>query len=309
MEIVFLGTSASIPTKERSLPATFIKIAGKLLLIDCGEGTQRQLLHSGERCDIDYILLTHNHLDHVSGIEGLLATLNQVSDKTVTVFCTDQTYNLTKKYLYQSNIKICKVSSKDYTKILEIEDWSVFSFPVKHKDTKSLGFQFCKKERGVLNTKRANELNIPFGPERGLLVNGIPVTLHNGKKILPSDVLQCIKKTVSYVGDCGDLRRLYPYLKDTDLLIIEGTFVSKDRGIAKVSDHLVCSDIAQITKKWGIQRIIINHISPRNSISEILSDINHQNKIFISSDFDKIVLNENGVEYGDKNRDQVYQGG
>lgn len=74
--LTFLGTSASVPSAERNHPALLLEAAGKRMLIDCGEGTQRQLLRSGAGFRrLDRILLTHGHLDHVLGIPGLFSTL------------------------------------------------------------------------------------------------------------------------------------------------------------------------------------------------------------------------------------------
>ena len=75
-ELIFLGTSASVPSADRSHPSLLVEGGGRRIMVDCGEGTQRQLLRSGVGFRrLDRLLLTHGHFDHVLGIPGLFSTL------------------------------------------------------------------------------------------------------------------------------------------------------------------------------------------------------------------------------------------
>src|SRR5271169_3968943 len=100
-ELVFLGTAAAVPSAERGLPALFVGHGPSRFLVDCGEGTQRQLLRAGLGFrGLGHVLLTHAHLDHIAGLAGLVATraLWGLSD-AIEIIGSGETVELVRRYL------------------------------------------------------------------------------------------------------------------------------------------------------------------------------------------------------------------
>ncbi len=193
--LTFLGTSASVPSAERNHPALLVEAAGKRVLIDCGEGTQRQLLRSGVGFRrLDRILLTHAHLDHVLGIPGLFSTLGlrQTSD-VMTIHGGKGTLDIVIRMLAglwgvgRAPIAVEFVALTE-GQVIDAGDFTIDCFPVRHRDTDSFGFVFKSPARRHLRADRLAALGVPDGPMRGELAAGRPIVLAN-RTIDPEDVL------------------------------------------------------------------------------------------------------------------------
>ena len=196
-ELIFLGTSASAPSVKRNLPALMVKQNEHRFLIDCGEGTQRQILQAGIGFKrLNRILITHGHLDHILGLAGLLSTLLrwETMDE-LAIFGGKAALNRIQELIYGVALRGNHPSAKlDMVQIdegifIDESDFTVTAIPVVHRGPDNLGYLFQEKGHRPFLPEKAEELQIPQGPWRRDLVNGIEVTLPDGRKIHPQEVL------------------------------------------------------------------------------------------------------------------------
>src|SRR5438874_70698 len=192
LDVVFLGTSASAPTAQRSPAALLVRRGGDRLLFDCAEGTQRQLLRSTLGLpDLEEIFLTHFHADHYLGLPGMLKTFSlRQREVPLTVYGPPGLVEL-----YRSLGRI--VGRLSYPvelqevrpgEALAHEGYRILVFPVHH-GVSAVGYVLAEDERpGEFDAAAADALGIPFGPERGALQRGDSITLADGRA-LTSDVV------------------------------------------------------------------------------------------------------------------------
>ena len=299
-DLTFLGTSASVPLAERNHPSLLVVVGGKRVLVDCGEGTQRQLLRSGAGFRrLERLLLTHGHFDHVLGIPGLLSTLGLLqSTDVMTVNGGPRTLYIVAGMLAGlwgetgAPIPLELVPVME-DQIIDEGDFAITCFPVRHRDTDSFGVSFESPARRHLQPDRLSALGVPDGPIRRLLAEGTPVTLTDGTTVDPEDVLgppEGSKKLV-IVGDTETSDGLAEHARDADALVIEATFLDRDAAIARDYGHLTAAEAAALAAMSGVKRLLLTHISGRYSAEDILAEAK---KIFpmtrIAADLDHIVV-------------------
>jgi ribonuclease Z len=297
--LTFLGTSASVPSAERNHPGLLVEAGSHRILVDCGEGTQRQLLRSraGFR-RLNRILLTHAHFDHVLGIPGLFSTLRlRQSPDTMTIHASPGTLDVVIRMLAglwgEGRAPIPLQLEPLTPEVFDAGEFTIGCFPVRHRDTDSFGFSFESRTRRHLRSDRLTALGVPDGPLRGELAEGRPVQLPDGKTIDPEDVLgppEAGKKLV-VVGDAETTDGLAEYVRDADLLVIEATFLERDAAIARDYGHLTAAEAAALAASAGVERLVLTHISGRYDDEQILAEAR---KIFANSriarDFDQIAI-------------------
>ncbi|SFH94455.1 ribonuclease Z [Bradyrhizobium sp. cf659] len=298
--LTFLGTSASVPSAERNHPALLVEAAGKRILIDCGEGTQRQLLRSGAGFRrLDRILLTHAHLDHVLGIPGLFSTLGlrQNSD-VMTIHGGPDTLDIVIRMLAgrwgagRAPIPV-EFAALTEGKFIDAGDFTIDCFPVRHRDTDSFGFIFQSPARRHLLSDRLVSLGVPDGPLRGELAQGRPVVIEGGRTIDPEDVLGPPSggRKLVVIGDTETTEGLSQYVTDADMLVIEATFVDRDAPTARDYGHLTAAEAATFAAANNVGQLVLTHMSGRYEDEEILAEAA---RIFpnsrIAADFDHIVI-------------------
>src|SRR5690242_18796126 len=230
-EIVFLGTSASAPSIHRGLPAQIVLAGEYRFLIDCGEGTQRQILRSGVGFKrLNTILLTHSHLDHILGLGGLISTFASWEEMSeIDIWGGKPTLDRVQKLLYgvvldyeRIPIQIHLIDIKP-GQLMEAKDFTVSALPVKNRGQGNFGFIFQEKSRRPFLTDKAEELNIPVGPERARLVKGESVTLADGRIIEPDMVLgETIRGAkLVHIGDTARTDNVVEFVNGADALAIE----------------------------------------------------------------------------------------
>lgn len=298
--LTFLGTSASVPSAERNHPGLLVEAGSDRVLIDCGEGTQRQLLRSGAGFRrLNRILLTHGHFDHVLGIPGLFSTLQlRRSDELMRVHGGPGTLDVVVRMLAgmwgegRAPIPL-ELVPLTTGQVLDAGDFTIGSFPVRHRDTDSFGFSFESKPRRHLRPDRLAALGVPDGPIRKELAEGRPVVLPSGKTIEPEDVLGPPegRTKLVVVGDAETTEGLSEHVRDADVLVIEATFLEQDVAIARDYGHLTAAKAAALAASSDVKLLVLTHISGRYTDEEILAEAKGAfANTRVAADFDHIAI-------------------
>jgi ribonuclease Z len=299
-ELLFLGTAASVPSAERGLPALIVSSGERRVLVDCGEGTQRQILRSGAGFRrLERVLLTHAHLDHVLGLAGLVATLAlyRAADRLL-VQGAPRTVEYARRYLLQgvwgrrTPIAI-KFEALRPGRVAEEGGFAIDCFPVRHGDSDSLGFSFEQRRDRPLDPARLDQLGVPAGPLRGMLARGETVRLPDGRRVSPEEVqgppARAAKLVV--VGDAEETESLVPHVSGADALVIEATFLAADAERAATRGHLTAAQAAGLARDAGVGTLYLTHISGRYPREEVLAEAR---RIFpathIADDFARVAV-------------------
>lgn len=281
-ELLFLGTSASAPSARRGLSALVVSHNEHRFLIDCGEGTQRQILQSGIGFKrLTKILLTHGHLDHILGLGGLLSTLLRwESIDELQIYGGKSTLERVRTLLYdvvlrgnQPPMPLILNEIKPGI-VFEAEDFTVTAFSVTHRGPDCLGYLFEEKARRPFLSEKADALGVPFGPERRELVAGNQITLADGRVVKPDDVLGDWEKgsKLVVVGDTGRTDNLFEACKDADGLVIESTYLDEEEDMAKQFNHLTARMGSSLALKAGVKKLILTHISRRYREKDVVAE-------------------------------------
>jgi ribonuclease Z len=292
--IVFLGTSQAVPTATRNHTSILLNYKSENILIDCGEGTQRQFrIAKLNPCKLTRILLTHFHGDHVLGLPGLLQTLalNNYS-KTLHIYGPKKTKEFIKKiqeiFLPVEKIKI-KVEEVE-GKFLETKDFEIFALPLFHS-VPCNGYLFKEKDKLKIHKNRLKKLKIKSGPELAKLIQGKNIFV-NEKTIKYKDLTYLEKgKKIAFIFDTALTPNIKKLIKNSDLSIIESTYSSDDVDLAKKFRHLTAEQAANLAKESNVKQLVLSHISQRYEYKEdiLLKDAKKVfKKTSIAKDFDKI---------------------
>ena len=281
-EILFLGTSASAPSAKRGLSAQIVKHDEYRFLIDCGEGTQRQILQSGAGFkNLTRILLTHGHLDHILGLGGLLSTfLRWEAIEELDIFAGRTTLDRVHDLLYGVVLRgnpppmPLRLNEIKPGMFLDADDFTVSAFSVTHRGPDCLGYVFEGKARRPFLPAKADELGVPFGPERRDLVAGKEIVLADGRRVHPDDVLGPLQKGLKLVvvGDAGRTDDLLAVCQNADALVIESTYTDEEAEMARQFSHLTARQGAELAVKAGVKKLILTHISRRYREKDVLKE-------------------------------------
>lgn len=298
-ELVFLGTSASAPSVHRGLSANAVLYKEYRFLIDCGEGTQRQILQSNLGFKrLNKILLTHGHLDHILGLGGLVSTFSRwEAIEKLEIYGGQWTLERVKDLLLKVVLRGEKLPIKiefiplQPGLIMEDNTFQLSTFPVTHRGADCFGFLFQEKPRRPFLNDKAEMLDIPFGPERRQLVAGETITLADGRRIGPDDVLgpEIPGVKLVFVGDAGRTDNLLEVAHHADALVIEATYLNEDAAMARQFSHLTAAQAAHLARQAQVQHLYLTHISRRYREQDVL---NEARAIFpnttIARDFDRV---------------------
>jgi ribonuclease Z len=278
LDLLFLGTSASAPTASRGASATLVRRGGDRLLVDCGEGTQRQLLRSDAGLvDLEHVFLTHLHADHVLGLPGMLKTFAlRGREVPMTVYGPSGTRALMRAL----GIVIGRLTypfavvELDPGAVLERGDYRLETFAVAHGRS-SVGYALREDDRpGRFDVATADALGVPDGPSRGALQRGEEVTLDDGRVVRPDDVLGPSRRGRSIVitGDTAATRSVVEAAAGADVLVHEATFLTDERDRARETDHSTAEDAAGVARDAGVHLLALTHISARYAGSEVAEE-------------------------------------
>ncbi len=307
LEIVLLGTAASAPTIERGLPAQLVIYQDERFLVDCGEGTQRQILHSGLGFRrLERILLTHGHLDHILGLGGLISTFSRwEAVEHIEIYGGRWALERVGNLLFRVVLRGAhppvpvKLNIVQPGFLMGNETFAVYAFPVTHRGPGSYGYLFRERPRRPFLADKAAALGVPAGPERGQLVNGASITLADGRVIEPDEVLgpQRPGLSLALTGDTARIDNLVEAVRGVDLLVCEATYLERDAEMARRFGHITAAQAAQLARAAGARVLVLNHLSQRYSVYEMLEEAR---AIFpatlVSRDFDHYRITRDRIE-------------
>jgi len=299
IKVTFLGTSGSVPQKNKNFASAVISFAGNNLLFDCPEGNQRQLMNSNvSLMKIKNVFISHMHADHFLGLFGWIATmtLNDRKEKLI-IFSPKggkQKIERIMKEVIKPSFEIEFKEVKNGT-ILKEENFAVTAYPLKH-EISCYGFVFKEKDKeGEFDRKKAEKLGIPSGPMYAQLVAGKKVKVGN-KTFTKKDVMNYSKKRIGrkilFVSDTRPISETVKRAKDASLLIHESTFLEEHKQNAIDSLHSTVKEACEIAKKAKVKQLALFHFSAR--LDDYKAITKEAKEIFantlVTKDFDEINL-------------------
>jgi len=297
--LTFLGTGSSIPTARRNHPAVLLKFKGENVLVDCGEGTQRQFRKAGlNPCKVTRILISHWHGDHVLGLPGLLQTLN-LNEKNGELIIYGPKGS--KRKFQEMVAPYLSRRAMSYEIVVkEVGDGVVFdggdflieAFSLEH-DCPCVGYSFVVKEKVRLDKGKLAKLGVSNSPLVGELAKGKVVEINgrriDGKKLVYREA----ERKVAFVMDTRYNDSIVKFVRGADLLVCEATYSKEEQAIADEYGHLSSVGAARIAKKGKVGGLVLMHLSQRyDAVPKVI--LKEAKEVFgnvrVVEDFDEVEL-------------------
>jgi ribonuclease Z len=272
VQITFLGTSSGVPTRSRNVSSVAIRLPqrAELWLLDCGEGTQHQILRSDLKVSqLSRIFITHMHGDHIFGLTGLLASCGLAGNvERVDIYGPpglNEYLQAVARYSYTHFSFPVKVHTIRPGVIYSDDEFTVTCGLLHHRIT-SFGYRISEKDKpGRFDVEKATAMQIPPGPIYGQLKRGETVTLPDGRVINGNELCGPteIGRKIAYCTDTIFCEGAVELAKDADVLIHEATFAHQDSDLAFQRLHSTTTMAAQTALAAGVNRLLMTHFSPR----------------------------------------------
>jgi ribonuclease Z len=269
LSIFFAGTAGSVPTARRGLPATLLRRGGDKLLIDCGEGTQRQLLRSVGLPEVTEVFLTHLHVDHWLGLPGMLKSF-ELRERTApltvygppgTVALMDAMRRVFGRLRYRFSVVDLEPDA-----IVEFGEYEIHALRVRHRG-EAYGYAFIEADRpGRFDADLATSLGVRPGPDFGRLQRGETVD-----GVRPQQVMGETRagRRLVFSGDTSPCDMVRVAADGADVLVHEATFTSEERERALETGHSTARQAAELAAEAGVRLLALTHVSTRYAGGEI----------------------------------------
>ncbi|HXS43181.1 MAG TPA: ribonuclease Z [Solirubrobacteraceae bacterium] len=291
LSVFFAGTAGSVPTARRGLPALLVRRGGDRLLVDCGEGTQRQLLTTVGLADVGAVFLTHLHVDHWLGLPGMLKSFDlRDREAELAVYGPPGTGELMRamRPVYGRLRFPFRVAELEAGDAVEFDGFEVDAFNVRHRG-RALGFALVEDRRpGRFDAELAQRLGVPFGPDFGRLQAGEEV---NG--VRPDQVIGPERpgRRIVFSGDTAPCAMIVAAAEGADLLVHEATFAESERERAAETGHSTARQAAETARDAGVRLLALTHLSTRYTGGEIRDEARAVfERTEVPRDFDTIEL-------------------
>jgi ribonuclease Z len=269
LDVVFLGTSGSVPTAQRAPTSLLVRRGGERLLLDCGEGTQRQLLRSGiGLVELREVFVTHFHADHYLGLPGMLKTFSlRGRELPLTIYGPPGLIELVGglKRIFGKLSYPLELEELHAGDALERGEYRLVAFPVRH-GVSCLGYALIENPRpGRFDVGKARALGVPEGPLWGMLQRGEPVALAGGAVVQSEQVLGPPRpgRKIVVAGDTRPARSVIEIAVEADLLVHEATFAAEEKERADETGHSTAADAAELARVAGVRMLALTHLSNR----------------------------------------------
>ena len=271
LNVTFLGTAGSLPTPERNPSAILINREGEMILFDCGEGTQRQMMRARTgMMRLNYFFLTHLHADHILCIPGLLETMAfQGRIEPITIAGPIHTARLVECFksvcYFSRNFEVI-ARELEPDEVVRMKGYQVRAIETRHS-VPSLGYVLEEDERlGRFDRDAAISLGVPPGPFFGRLQHGHEVVV-KGKAVQPHQVMGQARpgRKVVYTGDTRPCRSVEEASHNADLLIHDSALASDMEDWAVETKHSTAKEAAELARRAGVRHLVLTHISSRYS--------------------------------------------
>jgi ribonuclease Z len=295
LDLVFLGTSGSVPTARRGLSGLLVRRGGERMLVDCGEGTQRQLLRSNVGLvELPEMFLTHYHADHYLGLPGMLKTFAlRGREVPLTVYGPPglkELFRVLQRIFGKLTYRVELVELRDGD-VLDRGEYRVIAFGVAHGVIAN-GYAFAEVPRpGRFDLETARSLGVPEGPLFGRLQAGETVELPGGGEVRPDQVLGSPRpgRKVVLTGDTAPAATVLEVAREADVLVHEATFAEEERERADETLHSTAVGAAALAKAAEVRMLALTHLSNRYFGPEIAREAREVfPKTVVPRDFDII---------------------
>jgi ribonuclease Z len=274
LHLVFLGTAGATPTVDRGSPAILLARGGERMLIDCGEGTQRQLMRSVGLARIGTILLTHLHGDHYLGLFGLLKTFSLLGrDEPLVLYGPSGLYEMLRdaeRLMGRPRFPFFAEEFGEGT-FLENEEYLLKTAPTDHGLP---GLAWCLEEKprpGLFHPERAAELGVEPGPDFGLLQRGETVITAQGREVRPDEVMESSRpgRKVVVTGDTRPTAPVIELARQASVLVHDSTFAASEMDRALETGHSTASEAAGVAVAAEVTTLVLTHVSSRHGWREL----------------------------------------
>jgi len=274
IEVVILGTSSAAPTVRRGLSGTILIREGETILLDCGEGTQFRMLEARvPRRKFHHVFISHLHGDHIFGLPGLISSLNLGQREYPLHLWGPRgleryisfVVNFPRRRTLGFEIIHHEFPPGFEGVVCESDEWVMTSRALDHT-VPAMGYRFEEKELvGHFDGEKADELGVPFGPERSQLQRGETIKLDDGRVISPDDLVgpTRIGRSIVYCTDTAYSKAAQLLAQDADLLIHEATYSDEFHEMAVDRKHSTIRQAATIARDAGARRFVATHFSTR----------------------------------------------
>lgn len=280
VELTFLGTSSAIPTRQRSLPAIALRKGKLIILFDCGEGTQRQLLLAGLSLQrIQHIFITHLHGDHLFGLPGLIQSmaLNRRTDPLQLYCPVGEGPMLTSLLASSHGLLTFEVGLTEMGPGQQVQLGQGLTVTAGAADhtVPALAFRLEEAPKaGKFDEVAARKLKLPKGPLWGELQKYRSVE-HRGQTIRPEQVMGPRRpgRVVVYTGDSRPGPELTRLARGAQLLVHDATFAGARADNALESGHSTATEAAGTAREAGVERLVLSHFSQRyKDVKELVEE-------------------------------------